>query len=203
MLGLRLIVLCIIIGLMGVSVSYANYEVYSTESHEKEAEDLIQQYVQQMVVHSFTRKVTELIRDIVVHQNIQMFPAIVIQAGQQAAVQSFSQEDIREMVREVYQKSFDLALEQRRRGFSQTQMQNNIQESIDKKLEPILEEPLFKFVVEQVLLQADAMQKQIVIMETFRQQAQLANLQQQQVARQQQVQSQILQSLPRNAANYR
>lgn len=146
----------------------------------------IENFTQQMIQHFLVKKCGEVLQDVIVKQNLQIFPEIAWQAAQQSAVQVFKQQDLKDVLMGIFDENTKQAKDEISLGMPQGYIELGIKKRVEQDINLLVEDPMFRYVIEVMMNQAMIQQQQIVMMAVAQQQAQLIAIRQQQMMMQQQ-----------------
>ena len=146
----------------------------------------IENFTQKMIQHFLIKKCGEIMQDIVMKQNLQIFPEIAWQAAQQSAVQVYKQQDLKDILVGIFDENKNQAKDEINLGMPQGYIELGIKKRVEQDINLLVEDPLFRYVIEVMMNQAMIQQQQIVLMAVAQQQAQLMAIRQQQMMMQQQ-----------------
>ncbi len=146
----------------------------------------VENFTQKMIQHFLVKKCGELMQDVIVKQNLQIFPEIAWQAAQQSAVQVYKQQDLKDILVGIFDENKNQAKDEIDLGMPQGYIELGIKKRVEQDINLLVEDPLFRYVIEVMMNQAMVQQQQIVFMAVAQQQAQLMAIRQQQMMMQQQ-----------------
>ena len=155
----------------------------------------VEKFVQEMIRHFLIKNCGEVMQRAMTKQNVQIFPEIAFQASQRAAVEIFKQDDLKSILWGIFDENTSQAKDEINMGMPQSYIELGIKKRIEQDINILVEDPMFRYVIEAMLNQAVIQQQQIVMMAAAQQQAQLLAIRQQQLMMQQAVMEQILKQL--------
>ena len=153
-----------------------------------------EEFIQQMIQHFLVKTCGEVMQDVLNRQKINLFPEIAMQATYQAANQLFKQDDMKDLLRDIFDENKSQAKDEINFGMPQAYIELGIKKCVERDINLIVTDPIFKYVIETMLNQAMVQQQKIVMMAAVQQQAQLMAIRQQQMIYQQMIMQQIIQN---------
>ena len=155
----------------------------------------VEEYVQELIQHFLVKTCGEVMQEAITKQNMQIFPELAFQASQQAAVQIFKQSDLKDLLYGIFDENTSQARNEISMGMPQSYIEPRIKKRIERDIKLLIEDPMFRYVIEAMLNQAMIQQQQIIMMTAAQQQAKLLAIRQQQMMIQEQIMQQILSQL--------
>lgn len=146
----------------------------------------VEHFTQQMIQHFLVKKCGEIMQDVIVRQNLQIFPEIAWQAAQHSAVQVFKQQDLKDILIGILDENTKQVKDELGLGMPQGYIELGIKKRVEQDINLLVEDPLFRYVIEVMMNQAIVQQQQIIMLAVAQQQAQLMAIRQQQMMMQQQ-----------------
>ncbi len=146
----------------------------------------VEEFTQKMIQHFLVKRCGEIMQDVILKQNLQIFPEIAWQAAQHSAIQVFKQQDLKDILVGIFDENTKRAKDEISLGMPQGFIELGIKKRVEQDVEILVEDPLFRYVIEVMMNQAMVQQQQILMMAVAQRQAQLMAIQQQQMLMQQQ-----------------
>ena len=122
----------------------------------------IERYVKDVITHSLLREVGQTIERILKQQNSGVVPQLAYVAVQEATLQTFQQKPTLEIVQDIFQQCKDKSLEQYGKGWAQAQIEDYIKNQVERSLKTILDEPVFRKIIEVVVEHAVLEQRKLI-----------------------------------------
>ncbi len=154
----------------------------------------IEKFVQDMIQHYLVKTCGEVMQNAIQANKLSIFPDIAFQASQQAAVQMFSQQDMKDLLYGIFDENTNQAKDEINMGMPQNYIELGIKKRVEQDINLIVEDPVFRFVVEEMMKQAMVQQQKIMMMAAAQQQAQLMAIRQQQMMYQQMIMQKIMEA---------
>lgn len=149
----------------------------------------VESYVQQIIQHNLVKTCGELMR------GVNLMPDIAMQASQRAAMEVFKQEDLKSILIGIFDENSTQVKDEINMGMPQTYIELGVKKRIEKDIKLLLEDPVFRYIIEEMLKQAVVQQRQIIMMKVAEQQAQLLAIRQQQMILQQELMKQVMEQI--------
>ena len=178
--------LFLIICLLLLSTSGLKAQEPNASLNDARITQAVENFTQKMIQHFLIKKCGEIMQDIVMKQNLQIFPEIAWQAAQHSAVQVFKQQDLKDVLMGIFDENTKQVKDEINLGMPQGYIELGIKKRVEQDINLLVEDPLFRYVIEVMMNQAMVQQQQIVLMAVAQQQAQLMAIRQQQMMMQQQ-----------------
>ncbi len=161
-------------------------EMKATSLNDARMTQAVEEFTQKMIQYFLVKKCGEIIQDAIVRQNLQILPELAWQAAQQSAVQVFKQQDLKDILMGIFDENTKQAQEEIDLKMPQRYIELGIKKRVEQDIDMLIEDPLFRYVIEVMMKEAMIKQQEVVMMAVAQQQAQLMAIRQQQMLMQQQ-----------------
>jgi len=147
------------------------------QDQNREVNEMIDKFVQQVVIQSVLSTTTDTMKWILQTQNIKIMPQITYQAIHQAALQIFKIEATKEFTQAAYEESFEEAKKMFEDGFPQRDIEAIVKSKVNASLVELNQDPVYKKIIEKIIEQALIKQQQMIAMTVMQRQAQMQMIQ--------------------------
>lgn len=141
---------------------------YSQE-HASEIHELIGEYVQAVVYNDLIKKTSEIVSEAIQQNNLPLMPDLAYYAIYKMVVALFDQEDTQKTIRDLYNETYDKAIEDYDKDVPPDKIQQTVEDDIQAKLEPIYDGEIYHQIVEQILKMAVKEQQMIIAQQVIKQ----------------------------------
>lgn len=155
----------------------------------------IREFVQHVVYASLLKTTSRIIEDAIKNNELSILPPVAFHAIQQTVLHAFKHETTKKTIQDVYEQGVDFGIRQVENGGEQTQIQNGIKTLVDRELNAVIESPIYRRILEEMLKHAYSETRRIMVMQVAQRKAQLMVIQQQQRAMQQAILRQYQQAI--------
>ncbi len=149
------------------------------KSRSDKVNKLMGDYIQQMVIQTVLSDTADVIKLLISRQKIELFPQIAYQAIEQVTLQLFQLEDTKKILRDSYDDAYEKTMDLMDQKKEPSQIQIQVKSIIDGAVGSMLQKPIFRHIVQEVLKQAMIQNRKIVASQVMQRQAQLAMIQKQ------------------------
>lgn len=123
---------------------------------------MVEEYVKQIVVHSYLGKISDVTRQVVIQHNIDIVPQFAQSAIYQVGFEAFKNSPvIGDVIRAAYEDGIAIAKEAHQ---SQSQSAEiDIKKAVDAHIDPMIDDPIFRRIIETVINQTLSQQRAIML----------------------------------------
>ncbi len=140
---------------MSIFIFAGTYQVRAGE-----LDPAVEEYVKQIVLHSYLGKISDVTRQIATTQNIDIVPQIAQAAIYEVGFEAFNNYSLNENIRHAYQNGFRVARESMANKSPTAEV--DIKRAVDKFIDPLISELTFQKLVEEVINRTLAQQQMMM-----------------------------------------
>lgn len=166
-----------------------------THRRDDKVNKLMGTYIQQMIIQTVLGDTAEVVSLLIQRQKIELFPQIAYQAIEQITLQMFKLEETKTSLRECYDKAYEKTMDLMDAGTKAQAIQIQVRATIRDSIEPIMQKPVFRHIVTEVLKQSMQQNQKIIATHVMQRQAQLMMIQKQAQAMQKAIVGQYQQAV--------